>query len=515
MSNIAPVSMRQASRLCSTCLSSSTRQLRNSPRIRAIAACANKHANRTYVSTTKPDKATVNVDTTIRADHNAFTAQTGARPEDVKMPGTGMSADAMMSPAAGILKQATVMDEGKRPIYLDMQATTPTDPRVLDAMLPFLTGLYGNPHSRTHAYGWETEQAAEQAREHVANLIGAGPKEIIFTSGATESNNMSIKGVARFFGRSGRKKHIITTQTEHKCVLDSCRHLQEDGFEVTYLPVQNNGLIDLKELEAAIRPDTALVSIMTVNNEIGVIQPMKDIGQLCRSKKVFFHTDAAQAVGKMPINVDEWNVDLMSISAHKIYGPKGIGACYVRRRPRVRLEPIISGGGQERGLRSGTLAPPLVAGFGEACRIAKEEMEYDSKRIRYLSDRLLKGLLSLEHTSQNGDPEHRYPGCVNVSFAYVEGESLLMALKDIALSSGSACTSASLEPSYVLRALGNSDESAHSSIRFGIGRFTTESEIDYVLKAVKDRVSFLRELSPLWELVQEGVALDSIQWSQH
>lgn len=431
------------------------------------------------------------------------------------MPTTGMSGGAMMSPAAGILKQATVMDQGMRPIYLDMQATTPTDPRVLDAMLPFLTGLYGNPHSRTHAYGWETEKAAETAREHVANLIGADSKEIIFTSGATESNNMSLKGVARFFGRSGKKKHIITTQTEHKCVLDSARHLQDEGFEVTYLPVKNSGLIDLQELEAAIRPDTALVSIMTVNNEIGVIQPMEEIGKLCRSKKVFFHTDGAQAVGKMPIDVNQWNVDLMSISAHKIYGPKGIGACYVRRRPRVRLDPIISGGGQERGLRSGTLAPPLVVGFGEACRIAKEEMDYDSRRIKALSDRLLKGLLSLEHTSRNGDPDRHYPGCVNVSFAYVEGESLLMALKDIALSSGSACTSASLEPSYVLRALGNSDESAHSSIRFGIGRFTTDSEVDYVLKAVKERVSFLRELSPLWELVQEGVALDSIEWSQH
>ncbi|KAL8657260.1 MAG: hypothetical protein Q9226_002095 [Calogaya cf. arnoldii] len=514
MSNIAPLSIKQVSRLRSRGVPSSVR-LFKTPRYRAATCCATKQSQRAYVSPSKPDKADVSVDTTSRADHNAFTTQTGTLPENVKMSGLGMSGDAMMSPAAGILKQATVMDQGKRPIYLDMQATTPTDPRVLDAMLPFLTGLYGNPHSRTHAYGWETETASEQARQHIADLIGANPKEIIFTSGATESNNMSIKGVARFFGRSGKKKHIITTQTEHKCVLDSCRHMQEDGFEVTYLPVQNNGVIDLKELEAAIRPDTALVSIMTVNNEIGVIQPMKEIGQLCRSRKVFFHTDGAQAVGKMPISVDEWNVDLMSISAHKIYGPKGIGACYVRRRPRVRLEPIISGGGQERGLRSGTLAPPLVVGFGEACRIAKEEMEYDSKRIRGLSQRLLSGLLALEHTSQNGDPERFYPGCVNVSFAYVEGESLLMALKDIALSSGSACTSASLEPSYVLRALGNSDESAHSSIRFGIGRFTTESEIDYVLKAVKERVSFLRELSPLWELVQEGVALDSIQWSQH
>lgn len=296
------------------------------------------------------------------------------------MPGTEMSADVMMSPTAGILKQATIMDEGQRPIYLDMQATTPTDPRVLDAMLPFFTGMYGNPHSRTHAYGWETEKAIEQAREHIANLIGADAKEIIFTSGATESNNMSIKGVARFFGRSGKKKHIITTQTEHKCVLDSCRHLQDEGFEVTYLPVQKNGLVDLKELEASIRPDTALVSIMTVNNEIGVIQPMEEIGKLCRSKKTFFHTDAAQAVGKLPVDVNTWNVDLMSISAHKIYGPKGMGACYVRRRPRVRIDPIISGGGQERGLRSGTLAPPLVVGFGEACRIAKEEMEVSSAK---------------------------------------------------------------------------------------------------------------------------------------
>jgi cysteine desulfurase len=420
-----------------------------------------------------------------------------------------------MSPSAGILKQATIVDNGNRPIYLDMQATTPTDPRVLDTMLPFLTGLYGNPHSRTHAYGWETEKAIEQAREYVANLIGADSKEIVFTSGATESNNMSIKGVARFFGRSGKKKHVITTQTEHKCVLDSCRHLQDEGYEVTYLPVQYNGLIRLEDLEAAIRPDTALVSIMTVNNEIGVIQPVKEIGQICRAKKVFFHTDAAQAVGKIVIDVNEWNVDLMSISGHKIYGPKGIGACYVRRRPRVRLDPIITGGGQERGLRSGTLAPHLVVGFGEACRIAKQDMEYDANHVSRLSKRLLDGLLSMEHTILNGDPDRHYPGCVNVSFAYIEGESLLMALKDVALSSGSACTSASLEPSYVLRALGNSDENAHSSIRFGIGRFTTEAEIDYVLRAVQHRVHFLRELSPLWELVQEGITLDSIQWSQH
>jgi len=442
-------------------------------------------------------------------------AKTGVAPGDARMPTTGMSADAMMSPAAGILKQATVMDEGTRPIYLDMQATTPTDPRVLDAMLPYLTGLYGNPHSRTHAYGWETDKSVEQARANIASLIGADPKEIIFTSGATESNNMSIKGVARFFKRSGKKNHIITCQTEHKCVLDSCRHLQDEGFEVTYLPVQPSGLIDLAELEAAMRPETALVSIMTVNNEIGVVQPIEEIGRLCRSKKIFFHTDAAQAVGKIPLDVNKMNVDLMSISGHKIYGPKGIGACYVRRRPRVRLDPLISGGGQERGLRSGTLAPALIIGFGEAARICREEMQYDTRRITALSNRLKSALLGMEHTSLNGDPTRHYPGCVNVSFAYVEGESLLMALKDIALSSGSACTSASLEPSYVLRALGNSDESAHSSIRFGIGRFTTDEEIDYVLEAVKARVGFLRELSPLWEMVQEGIDLESIEWAQH
>ena len=379
MSSTAPAALRHASKVCSRRLLSSSHGLsRNSQTCKSSAAIAYAGSSilskRSYVSESKPDKAQVNIDTAIKADQKAFFAQTGQLPENVKMPGTEMSADVIMSPAAGILKQVTIMDEGTRPIYLDMQATTPTDPRVLDAMLPYFTGLYGNPHSRTHAYGWETEKATEQAREHVANLVGADSKEIIFTSGATESNNMSIKGVARFFGRSGKKKHIITTQTEHKCVLDSCRHMQEEGFEVTYLPVQANGLIDMKELEAAIHPDTALVSIMTVNNEIGVIQPMEEIGNLCRSKKVFFHTDAAQAVGKIPINVNEWNVDLMSISAHKIYGPKGIGACYVRRRPRVRIDPIISGGGQERGLRSGTLAPALVVGFGEACRIAKEEI---------------------------------------------------------------------------------------------------------------------------------------------
>lgn len=403
--------------------------------------------------------------------------------------------------------------EASRPIYLDMQATTPTDPRVLDVMLKYYTEHYGNPHSRTHAYGWETDTAVEEARTHVANIIGADPKEIIFTSGATESNNLSIKGVARFY--KNKKRHIITTQTEHKCVLNACRSLQDDGFEITYLPVQTNGLVDLKELEAAIRPDTAIVSVMSVNNEIGVIQPIAEIGKICRSRKVFFHTDAAQAVGKIPIDVNAMNIDLLSISGHKIYGPKGVGALYVRRRPRVRLDPLISGGGQERGLRSGTLAPPLIAGIGEACRIAKNEMEYDDRHITRLSNKLKDGILALEHTSLNGDPEKHYPGCINISFAYVEGESLLMALKDIALSSGSACTSASLEPSYVLRALGADDALAHSSIRFGIGRFTTDAEIDYVLKAVTDRVNFLRELSPLWEMVQEGIDLNSIEWSGH
>ncbi|KAJ3006126.1 cysteine desulfurase [Thoreauomyces humboldtii] len=403
---------------------------------------------------------------------------------------------------------------GVRPIYLDVQATAPMDPRVIDAMLPYMTQLYGNPHSRTHQYGWESESAVEVARKQVADLIGADPKEIIFTSGATESNNMSVKGVARFY--KGKKNHIITTQTEHKCVLDSCRVLQDEGFEVTYLPVGQNGLVDLELLEASIRPDTALVSIMTVNNEIGVIQPVAEIGKLCRSKKVFFHTDGAQATGKIPMDVNKMNIDLMSISGHKVYGPKGIGALYVRRRPRVRLEPIMSGGGQERGLRSGTVPTPLVVGLGAACSIAQKEMGYDAVRVKSLSERLVKGITAkVDHVVRNGDLERTYPGCVNLSFAYVEGESLLMALKEIALSSGSACTSASLEPSYVLRALGADDDMAHSSIRFGIGRFTTESEIDYAVSRVTAHVDRLREMSPLWEMVQEGIDLKSIQWAQH
>ncbi|RHZ64099.1 hypothetical protein Glove_326g84 [Diversispora epigaea] len=410
--------------------------------------------------------------------------------------------------------EETKVKKTYRPIYLDMQATTPTDPRVLDAMMPYFTQQYGNPHSRTHAYGWEAEKAVEKAREYVADIIGADPKEIIFTSGATESNNMSLKGVARFYKSS--KKHIITTQIEHKCVLDSCRVLGEEGFDVTYLPVKTTGLIDLDVLAESIRPDTAIVSIMTVNNEIGVTQPIEEIGRICRSKKVFFHTDAAQAVGKIPIDVNKMNVDLMSISGHKIYGPKGIGALYVRRKPRVRLEAIQSGGGQERGLRSGTVPTPLVVGIGEACRIAKEEMKYDTERVRKLSQRLINGITSkVKDVVRNGDQNAVYPGCVNLSFAYIEGESLLMALKDIALSSGSACTSASLEPSYVLRALGADDDMAHSSIRFGIGRFTTEQEIDLVVDRVVKHVDKLREMSPLWEMVQEGIDLKSIQWSQH
>lgn len=415
------------------------------------------------------------------------------------------------------LKSATRDDSqfGTRPIYLDVQATTPTDPRVLDRMLQFYTGMYGNPHSSTHSYGWETETEVEKARGHIANVINADPKEIIFTSGATESNNMAIKGVPRFYKKT--KKHIITTQTEHKCVLDSARHLQDEGFDVTYLPVNEEGLINLDDLRKAIRKETCLVSVMAVNNEIGVIQPLKEIGKICRENKIFFHTDAAQAYGKIPIDVNDMQIDLLSISLHKIYGPMGVGAIYIRRRPRVRLDPIITGGGQERGLRSGTLAPPLIAGFGEAARLMVEELSYDTKHIRRLSQKLKDGLLSIPSTQFNGSKNDasQYPGCVNISFAYIEGESLLMALKDIALSSGSACTSASLEPSYVLHALGADDALAHSSIRFGIGRFTTEAEVDYVIQAINERVDFLRKMSPLWEMVQEGIDLDLIEWSGH
>ncbi|KAF6717399.1 Cysteine desulfurase, mitochondrial [Oryzias melastigma] len=418
------------------------------------------------------------------------------------------------APRRELIKKHDLGKNELRPLYMDFQATTPMDPRVLDAMLPYQVNYYGNPHSRTHAYGWESETAMENARQQVADLIGADPREIVFTSGATESNNMAIKGVARFY--QAKKRHVITTQTEHKCVLDSCRVLEAEGFNITYLPVQKNGLLDLEMLEACIRPDTCLVSVMTVNNEIGVKQPIKDIGQICRSKGVFFHTDAAQAVGKIPVDVNDWKVDLMSISAHKIYGPKGVGALYVRRRPRVRLEPLQNGGGQERGLRSGTVPTPLAVGLGAACSIARTEMEYDHYRVSMLADRFIQKILSeIPDVVMNGDLEQRYPGCINLSFAYVEGESLLMALKDVALSSGSACTSASLEPSYVLRAIGTDEDLAHSSIRFGIGRFTTEEEVDYTAEKCIQQVRRLREMSPLWEMVQEGVDLKSIKWTQH
>lgn len=417
------------------------------------------------------------------------------------------------SPGFSIKGQA----KSGRPAYLDFQATTPTDPRVVDAMLPYMLGKYGNPHSRTHSYGWETEQATEEARQDIADLIGASPKEIIFTSGATESNNMSIKGVARFYKNDAKKKnHIITTQTEHKCVLDSCRALESEGFEITYLPVQQNGLIDMEQLKAAIRPgQTIIVSVMGVNNEIGVVQPLAEIGQLCRANKVFFHSDIAQMIGKLPMNVNDYNLDLASISSHKIYGPKGIGALYIRRKPRVRMEPLISGGGQERGLRSGTLSPALCIGLGTAARLCKEEMQRDTAWVSYLSKKLRDGIESrIPMVILNGDPSRRYDGNINYSFAHVEGESLLMSLKNLAVSSGSACTSASLEPSYVLRAIGVDDEIAHSSVRFGIGRFSTEEEIDFALDLLEQHVGRLREMSPLWEMVQEGIDLKTIQWSQ-
>jgi len=404
--------------------------------------------------------------------------------------------------------------EPARPLYLDAQSTTPLDPRVLDAMLPYMTSYYGNPHSRTHQYGWESEAAMEKSREQIADLLGADPKEIIFTSGATESNNISVKGVARFY--KSKKNHVITTQTEHKCVLDSCRQLENEGFEVTYLPVQTNGRVDIEEFKAAIRPTTALASVMFVNNEIGVVQPIKELGEICRQNKVFLHTDAAQAVGKIPIDVNDMKIDLMSISGHKVYGPKGVGALYVRRRPRVRVEPIQSGGGQERGLRSGTVPTPLAVGLGAACELAKREMSYDKKHIDRLSLRLITKIQdALPNVIFNGDPENTYSGCVNLSFAFVEGESLLMAIKDIAVSSGSACTSASLEPSYVLRAIGADEDLAHSSIRFGIGRFTTEEEVDYTADRCIKEVTRLREMSPLWEMYEEGIDIKSIQWSQH
>ena len=401
-----------------------------------------------------------------------------------------------------------------KPLYFDYSATTPVDSRVADKMIPYLTEQFGNPASRSHSYGWDAEKAVEEARGHIAALVGADPKEIVFTSGATESNNLAIKGAGHFYSAT-KGKHIVTVKTEHKAVLDTVREMERQGFEATYLGVQANGLVDLDALRAALRPDTVLVSVMAVNNEIGVIQDIAAIGKICREKGVLFHVDAAQATGKMPIDLKTLPVDLMSFSAHKTYGPKGIGALYVRRKPRVRLEAQMHGGGHERGMRSGTLATHQIVGMGEAFRLAREEMAVENERVRMLRDRLYNGIKDIEEVHVNGDLEQRVPHNLNVSFNFVEGESLIMAIKDLAVSSGSACTSASLEPSYVLRALGRSDELAHSSIRFSIGRFTTEAEVDYAIKLLHEKIGKLRELSPLWEMFKEGVDLNTVQWAAH
>ena len=399
------------------------------------------------------------------------------------------------------------------PIYMDYGATTPVDPRVVDAMIPWLREHFGNPASRSHAWGWEAEEAVEKARDYVAELIGADPREIVWTSGATESNNLALKGAAHFY--KGKGKHLITVKTEHKAVLDTMRELERQGFEVTYLDVQENGLLDIEAFKAAIRPDTILASVMFVNNEIGVVQDMVTLGNICREKGVIFHVDAAQATGKIEIDVKALPIDLMSLASHKTYGPKGIGALYVRRKPRVRLEAQMHGGGHERGMRSGTLPTHQIVGMGEAFRLAKLEMKADIAKARALQQRLLDGLKDVEQVFINGDLEHRVPHNLNMSFNYVEGESLIMGIKGLAVSSGSACTSASLEPSYVLRALGRSDELAHSSLRMTIGRFTTEEEIDYAISTIKHNVAKLRELSPLWEMFQDGIDLNTIQWSAH
>ena len=401
------------------------------------------------------------------------------------------------------------------PIYMDYSATTPVDERVAEKMCTYLTrqGQFGNPASRSHEFGWKAEAAVEQARADVAQLINANPKEIIWTSGATESDNLAIKGAAHFYQKKG--KHIVTLKTEHKAVLDTCRQLEREGYEVTYLDPEPNGLLDLEKFAAALRDDTIVVSIMHVNNEIGVIQDIAAIGEICRDRKIIFHVDAAQGAGKVDIDIEKLKVDLMSFSAHKVYGPKGIGALYVRRKPRVRLEAQMHGGGHERGLRSGTLPTHQIVGMGEAFRIAREEMAADNARIRGLRDRLWNSLSDMEEVYLNGDMDHRIAGNLNVSFNFVEGESLIMALKDMAVSSGSACTSSSLEPSYVLRALGRNDELAHSSIRFTIGRFTTVEEIDYVASLLREKVNKLRELSPLWDMYKEGIDLDSVQWAAH
>ena len=399
------------------------------------------------------------------------------------------------------------------PIYLDYSATTPVDPRVADKMIPFLRERFGNPASRSHAFGWDAEKAVEEAREQVARLVNADPREIIWTSGATESTNLAVKGAAHFYKDKG--KHLVTVKTEHKATLDTMRELEREGFEVTYLDVLDNGLLDLDAFKAALRPDTIVVSVMFVNNEIGVIQDIAAVGEICRARGIVFHCDAAQATGKVVIDLGQLKVDLMSFSAHKTYGPKGVGALYVRRKPRVRLEAQMHGGGHERGLRSGTLPTHQIVGMGEAFRLAREEMATENERIRMLRDRLLTGLREIEEVYVNGDLERRVPHNLNMSFNYVEGESLIMAIKDIAVSSGSACTSASLEPSYVLRALGRSDELAHSSIRFSVGRFTTVEEIDFAVDLIKRKIAKLRDLSPLWEMYKDGVDLNTVQWAAH
>ncbi|KAF1028789.1 MAG: Cysteine desulfurase IscS [Burkholderia plantarii] len=399
------------------------------------------------------------------------------------------------------------------PIYMDYSATTPVDPRVVDKMVPYLREQFGNPASRSHAYGGDAERAVEEAREQVAALVNADPREIIWTSGATESDNLAIKGAAHFY--QGKGRHIITVKTEHKAVLDTTRELEREGFEVTYLDVKDDGLIDLEAFQAALRADTILVSVMHVNNEIGVIQDIAAIGEICRAKGIVFHVDAAQSTGKVEIDLSKLKVDLMSFSAHKTYGPKGIGALYVRRKPRVRIEAQMHGGGHERGMRSGTLATHQIVGMGEAFRIAREEMTTENERIRALRDRLLRGLSQIEETYVNGDMEQRVPHNLNISFNFVEGESLIMAIKDVAVSSGSACTSASLEPSYVLRALGRNDELAHSSIRFTVGRFTTEQDVDYVINLLQGKIAKLRDLSPLWEMHKDGIDLSTIEWAAH
>jgi cysteine desulfurase len=399
------------------------------------------------------------------------------------------------------------------PIYLDYSATTPVDPRVAEKMIPYLTEFFGNAASRSHAFGWKAEAAVEEARAHVAALIGADPKEIVWTSGATEGNNLALKGAANFYKTKGR--HLITQKTEHKAVLDTVRELERQGFEATYLDVESDGIVDLDKFKAAIRPDTVLASIMMVNNEIGVIQPVWEIGEICREKGIVFHVDAVQGAGRIDIDLAKLKADLLTITAHKIYGPKGIGALYVRRKPRVRIEAQIHGGGHERGFRSGTLATHQIVGFGEAARLAKQEMASDSERVRALRDRLWNSIKDMEEVYVNGDLERRIPHNLNVSFNFVEGESLIMAVKDIAVSSGSACTSASLEPSYVLRALGRNDELAHSSIRITLGRFTTEEEVNYAAQLIRRKVEKLRELSPLWEMYKDGIDLNSVQWAAH